>query len=174
LINGPVSDQNSSFLRFGQLGVLQPYIERGEIKIIYDQMVNAWTREEGYRAGMECLKVSHVEAIIAGNDLLAGGVIQALEEKNLAGKVLIAGQDADKEARENIIKGIQAVTIYKSIEDLATNAARIAVDLAMGKPINAGMTTVNNGLQMVPALLLNPTLVNKGNIGLEVEVKPAN
>jgi len=46
-----------------------------------------------------------VDAIIAGNDLLARGAIKALQEKGLAGKVLVAGQDADTQACENIIKG---------------------------------------------------------------------
>jgi D-xylose transport system substrate-binding protein len=172
IIGGPASDQNSNYLKYGQLGVLQPYIEKGDIKIVYNKMVNAWSFDEGYRAGVECLRNNKVDAIIAGNDLLARGAIKALQEKGLAGKVLVAGQDADTQACQNIIAGYQTMSVYKSIEDLATNAAKMAVDLARGKPIENASYTINNGLKMVPSILLNPILVNKGNIGMQVQVKP--
>jgi len=168
LIGGPPSDQNSFYLKYGQLGVLEPYIERGDIKVVYNQMVNAWTLEEGYRLAMECLKENQADAIIAGNDLLARGVIKALEEKGLAGKVLVAGQDADSQARENIVRGFQTMSVYKPIADIATSAARIAVDLANGEEITSMTCSLNNGYKMVPSLLLCPKVVNKGNIGLEI------
>jgi len=171
LIGGPVSDQNSFFLRFGQLGVLEPYIERGDIKIVHDKYVNAWSFMEGYREAAECLKNAKVDAIIAGNDLLARGAIKALEEKGLAGKVLVIGQDADSEACENIIKGYQTASIYKPIEDIAGNAAKLAVDIASGIPVIHATYTTNNGLRNVPSFLLTPTLVNKGNINLQVQTK---
>lgn len=169
LIGGPVSDPNSAYLRFGQLGILQPYIEKGDIKIVYDKWVDAWTFEEGYKKALECLKKNKVDAIIAGNDLLARGAIKALQEKGLAGKVLVAGQDADTEACENIVKGIQTASIYKPIEDIASNAAKLAVDLATGIPVLNVTITTNNGFRKVPSFLLTPTLVNKGNIGLQVK-----
>lgn len=168
LIEGPVTDQNSVYMKSGQIGSLQPFIENGDIKIVFNKNANSWSMDEGYRLAKECLKIPDVNAIIAGNDLLASGIIKALKEKGLAGKVLVAGQDADTQARENIIAGVQTMSIYKSIDDLATNAARMAVDLAEGHPITYATYTVNNGLKMVPSILLTPTIVNKGNIDLEI------
>lgn len=169
LIGGPVTDPNSAYLRFGQIGILQPYIEKGDIRIVYDKWVDAWTFEEGYNKATECLKNNKVDAIIAGNDLLARGAIKALEERGLAGKVLVAGQDADTEACENIIKGIQTASVYKPIEDIAGNAAKLAVDLAIGMPVVNSTITTNNGFRKVPSYLLTPMLVNKGNIGMKVQ-----
>ena len=171
LIGGAVTDQNSFYLQFGQKGVLQPYIERGDIKVVYDKMVKAWTLEEGYEAAKECLRNNKVDAIIAGNDLLARGAIKALQEKGLAGKVLVAGQDADTQACENIIKGLQTMSVYKSIQDIASNAARMAMDMAHGTPITYATFTVNNGFKLVPSLLIAPTTVNKGNIGMEINTR---
>ncbi len=168
LIGGPLSDQNSFYLKFGQMGLLQPYIERGDINIVYDKRVKAWSFDDGYTAGIDCLKTKGVDAIIAANDLLARGVIKALEEKGLAGKVLVAGQDADSQANEYIMKGYQTMSVYKPIEDLANNAARMAIDLAKGKPVTTTGTT-NNGFRKVPSVLLTPTLVNKGNIAMKVQ-----
>jgi D-xylose transport system substrate-binding protein len=175
LIGGASIDKNSFLLQFGQMGILQPYIERGDIKVVYNKMVKAWTFDDGYNAAKECLRNSKVDAIIAGNDLLARGAIKALQERGLAGKVLVAGQDADSQARENIIQGFQSMSVYKSIEDLASNAARMAMDLAKGNTIFYATYTVNNGTKLVPSLLIDPISVNKGNIGMEINThKKAN
>ena len=171
LINGPTTDKNSVFLHYGQMGVLQPYIENNSIHIVFDRYVNEWTLEEGYRLAKECLLNRKVDAIIAGNDLLARGVIKALEEMGLAGKVLVAGQDGDSYACENIIKGIQTMSVYKPVEDLAVKAAVMAMDLASNKSIDYASFTVDNGYKMVPSLLIAPTVVNKGNIGMKVKVE---
>jgi len=171
IIGGASSDKNSFMLQFGQMGILQPYIERGDIKIVYNKMVNNWSFDEGYAAAKECLNKFKVDAIIAGNDLLARGAIKALQEKGLAGKVLVAGQDADTQARENIVQGYQTMSVYKSIEDIASNAARMAMDMAYNNSIYYANLTVNNGLKMVPALLIDPISVNKGNIGMEINTK---
>ena len=168
LIGGAYIDKNSFLLQFGQMGILQPYIERGDIKIVYNKMVKAWTFEDGYEAAKECLQNNKVDAIICGNDLLARGAIKALKERGLAGKVLVAGQDADSEARENIVLGLQTMSVYKSIEDLASNAARMAMDLARGNTIFYATYTVNNGTKLVPSLLIDPISVNRGNIGMEI------
>ena len=171
LIGGAYIDKNSFLLQFGQMGILQPYIERGDIKVVYNKMVKAWTFDEGYEAAKECLRNNKVDAIICGNDLLARGAIKALEEKGLAGKVLVAGQDADSQARENIIRGYQTMSVYKSIEDLASNAARMAMDMARGNTIFYAIFTVNNGYKLVPSLLIDPISVNKGNIGMEINTR---
>lgn len=168
LIGGAYTDKNSFLLQFGQMGILQPYIERGDIKVVYNKMVKSWTFDDGYNAAKDCLRNNKVDAIICGNDLLARGAIKALEEKSLGGKVLVAGQDADSQARENIIRGFQSMSVYKSIEDLASNAARMAVDLARGNTIYYATFTVNNGTKLVPSLLIDPISVNKGNIGMEI------
>jgi D-xylose ABC transporter substrate-binding protein len=175
LVGGAYTDKNSFLLQFGQMGILQPYIERGDIKVVYNKMVKSWSYDEGYEATKECLSNNKVDAIICGNDLLASGAIKALQERGLAGKVLVAGQDADTKARENIVLGLQAMSVYKSIEDLASNAARMAMDLAKGNTIFYAIYTVNNGTKLVPSLLIDPISVNKGNIGMEINTsKKAN
>jgi D-xylose transport system substrate-binding protein len=55
------------------------------------------------------------------------------------------------------------MTVYKSIRNEATAAAKIAVALAKGQPAPT-TTTVNNGTGQVPAVLLDPVAVTKDNI----------
>ena len=170
MIEGPLSDYNTFFLRLGQIGILQPFVEKGDIKIIYDKNASTWSDTSGYRLALSCLNAypNKVDAFIASNDLLAKGVIQALEEKSLAGKVLVTGQDGDSLARENIILGKQSMTVYKPIEALAFAAAEVAMTIAGNRDIKNPHTTINNGTKLVPSILLAPMVVNKGNIEMQI------
>jgi len=55
------------------------------------------------------------------------------------------------------------MTVYKPITELATEAAKIAVELGDGKT-PASNSKLNNGLKEVPSRLLKPIPVNKDNI----------
>ncbi|HYH01500.1 MAG TPA: substrate-binding domain-containing protein, partial [Bacillota bacterium] len=99
----------------------------------------------------------------AANDGTAGGVIQALKEQKLAGKVPVSGQDADLAACQRIAEGTQAMTVYKPIKTIAKASAVAAVNLGKGKKVNANKV-VNNGKMNVPFLALEPISVDKKNL----------
>ena len=103
------------------------------------------------------------DAILASNDSTATGAIQALKEEGLAGKVMVTGQDADLIACQNIVQGLQTMTVYKPLKNLATKAAELAVDMAQGKPVVAN-STVNNGKIDVPSVLMDVIAVDKSNM----------
>jgi len=170
LIGGATTDNNSILLKIGQMNVLQPFVEKGDISIIYDQFVDKWNQEEGYRHMKNCLDISNnnIDAVIAANDALATGAARALEEHNMKGQVYMAGQDADLIACQRIVAGTQTITVYKPIEAIATKAADIAIKMAKKEDFETTQLTVNNGKKMVPALLLPPMLVNKETIRLTV------
>jgi D-xylose transport system substrate-binding protein len=110
IIGGATTDNNSVLLKIGQMNVLQPFVERGDINIIYDQFVDSWTQEEGYNHMMKCLNNGNVkvDAVITANDDLATGVIKALEEINTDKTVYLAGQDADLAACKRIVSGTRS------------------------------------------------------------------
>ena len=95
------------------------------------------------------------------------GVIRALEKQNLAGKVLVSGQDAELPAVQRLVAGTQAMTVYKRITPLARTAARAAVDFVDGDQVD-GTSTVNNGRKDVKALLLDGMTVDKDNVSQTV------
>jgi D-xylose transport system substrate-binding protein len=105
-----------------------------------------------------------VDAVVVSNDGMAGGVIQALSEQKLAGKVLVTGQDADLAACQRIVQGTQSMTVYKPLSLLANRAAEVAVLLAEKKPITDATTKLNNGKIDVPSILLKTTEVDKTNL----------
>lgn len=170
LIGGPTTDNNSFQLYLGWMNILQPLIDKGDITLVCNVFADKWEPQEGYRIMSDLInREVQVDAIIAGNDALAGGAIQALKENGMEGQVLIAGQDADISAIRNIVFGIQTITIYKPIESMAFNAAIAAVKMAKGKDPSENMSfTVNNGHHLVPAILLEGQVVNKQNIKMTV------
>jgi len=165
LIGGPVIDNNSIQIRQGQINILQPFIDKGDIRLVMDKHVNEWDDEQGYKAMLECLMKNTCHVVLCANDALARGAIKAIEERKLTGTIAVAGQDAEKDALERIVKGTQTITIYKPIETIASNAALLAVKLATESKLNdAGFVTISNDFKMVPTMLFNPMLVNRETV----------
>jgi len=165
LIGGATTDNNAQLVRQGQMKVLKPAIDRGDIRIVADQWAKDWLPSEALRHTENALTQSRndVVAVVASNDTTAGGVVQALLEQKLAGRVLVSGQDADVAACQRIIAGTQSMTVYKPIRPLASRAAEIAVALARHSPVESN-AKVNNGFRDVPSLLLVPITVDKRNL----------
>ncbi|TLX78238.1 sugar ABC transporter substrate-binding protein [Labilibacter sediminis] len=170
IIGGATSDYNAYLLNLGQMNILQPLIEKGDVDIVFNEFTNNWSLHEGYEITNNYLSGENegIDAIIASNDNIASGVISALKEHNLAGKVLLAGQDADIEAIRNIVGGNQTITIYKPIESLAFAASDAAIKIAKGKAPSNMNITINNGKRLVPAILLPARVVHKQNIKMTV------
>lgn len=165
LIGGSPTDFNALLLRKGQMRVLQPAIDRGDIRIISDQFAREWKAEEALRITEDALTRTgnKINAIVASNDGTAGGAISALEAAKLAGRVLVTGQDAQKDAVQRIVKGTQTMTIYKPIQPLAFGAVDAAIKLAR-KEVVPTVDKINNGKIDVPAILLVPISVDKSNL----------
>jgi D-xylose transport system substrate-binding protein len=165
LIGGSPTDNNAQMLRKGQMQVLQPAIDRGDVKIVADQWARDWLSSEALRHTENALTRANnnVAAVVASNDSTAGGAVQALEEQHLAGKVLVSGQDADLPALQRIVAGTQTMTVYKPLKELATKAAEAAVALARKQTVQSN-GVVNNGKKDVPSILLKPIAVDKNNL----------
>lgn len=165
LMGGAPTDNNAKLFRQGQMNILQPKIDSGDIKVVGDQWVDSWLPENALKIMENALTANNnkIDAVVASNDATAGGAIQALEAQGLAGKVAISGQDADLAAIRRIVDGTQTMTVYKSISELANKAAEIAVKLGNEQEVESN-ASLNNGLKDVPAWLLDPVSVDKSNI----------
>ena len=164
LLGGSPLDANSKVVRAGQMHVLRPLIERGDIKIASDIWVPEWSATTAYMLVAQALQSQEnpLTAIVASNDGIAGGAIQALEDKKWSGKVLVSGQDADLAAIERLFEGTQLMTVYKSVGKEARTAAEAAVQLARHQSVE-GSTTVVNGANKTKAILLAPIAVTEQN-----------
>jgi len=165
LICGSPTDNNAKLLYQGQMNVLKPAVDRGDIKIVAEQWAANWQASEAMKHTENALTQNNdnIVAVVASADSVSRGVIQALDSRGLAGKVLVSGQDADIVASQYVAQGKQTMTVYKPIKPLATAAAEAAVKLARGEKIDTGRT-VNNGKIDVPSILLDPIIVDKNNL----------
>jgi D-xylose transport system substrate-binding protein len=165
LIAGSPNDEGAKILHDEQMKVLQPHIDRGDLKVIADGYTKEWLPSEAYLFMLKAIDSAkgNIAAVLASNDGMAGGAIQALREHDLAGKVLVSGQDADLAAIICIAQGTQTMTVYKPVTNEAARAAEEAVRLAKGETAQAD-GTISNGKIKVPAILLKPVVVTKDNI----------
>ena len=174
LLGGAPTDNNAQLLRKGQMRALQAAIDSGDIRLVaagQHWAVN-WDPRDALKKAEQVLTQTNnqIDAVVASNDGTAGGVIQALEGQNLAGSVLVSGQDAELAACQRIVKGTQTMTVYKPIHLIATKAAQAAVALAKDETVTEATQTVNNGKIDVPSILLTPIQVDKMNLN-EVVIK---
>jgi D-xylose transport system substrate-binding protein len=165
LIGGAPTDHNAKLIREGQMSALEDATKRGDIKIVADGWATDWQADAALKLTEEALEKAknQVVAVVASNDVTAGGVVQALEKQGLAGKVLVSGQDANLDAIRRIVAGTQAMTVYKPLRPLAREAAQSAVQMAKGEKVE-GTSTVNNGLKDVQAVLWNPVIIHKDTV----------
>jgi len=169
-IGGSPTDNNASLLKEGTMNILNSKIQSGAINLVIDKFMADWKPEEAYKTIKEYLASGKsLDAVIAANDGTASGVIQALKEKGLDGKIPVSGQDAELSAVRRVIAGTQTSTVYKPIEDLAFKAAEIAVAMANGQTPETERTLYNGKID-VPSYFLEPIIVNKENI-METVIK---
>jgi len=165
IVGGSPTDNNALLLHEGQMNVLKPAVDRGDVKIITDQYAKEWQASAALNIVENALTQANnqVDAVVASNDGTARGAVQALEGQNLAGKVLVSGQDADLASLSLIVVGKQTMTVYKPIQPLAYAAVDAAIKLARGEPV-AATDAIDNGAKKVSSILLAPIAVDKNNI----------
>ncbi|WP_182104421.1 sugar ABC transporter substrate-binding protein [Niallia taxi] len=162
-IGGAETDNNAVLFREGAMEVLQPYIDKGDIKLVFDKYTDEWQPEIAETNMKQALKENNndIQAVIAANDGTAGGVINALQA---IGKTIpVSGQDAEITGLKRILAGSQTMTVYKPIQVIAEDAAAIAMKAGKNEKIDT-TATVNNGKIDVPSILLDPVAVTKSNI----------
>jgi D-xylose transport system substrate-binding protein len=170
LLGGAPTDNNAKMLREGQMKVLQPLVDKGDIKIVGKQWVKDWSAAEAMTIVENALTANgnKIDAIVASNDGTAGGAIQALTAQKLGGKVPVSGQDADLAAVKRVIAGTQAMTVYKPLKLIAAEAAKLAVQLVRNEKPSYN-SIYENGMKKVDTLLLKPIPLTKANVNLLVE-----
>jgi D-xylose transport system substrate-binding protein len=164
LIGGSETDNNATLLMDGQMQILKPAVDKGQIKIVKQQYAREWLASEALRIMEDALTKNNndIQAVVASNDGTAGGAISAIPPQ-LAGKILVTGQDASLDAVQRIVEGKQTMTIYKPIQPLAFAAVDAAIKLAKGEKVDT-KDKINNGKIDVPALLFEPMILDKNNV----------
>ena len=165
IVNGSKDDNNTSMTHQGFMDRLQGPIAQGQVQIVAETWVEDWRREGAYDFVYQQLKLhsGEISGIIAGNDSLAWGAIDALSEAKLARKVLVVGMDGDLAACQRIVDGTQLLTVYKPLEKLVEQTLGACKLLLQGKKVDSGRT-ISDGLYEVPYIVVDVVGVTKENI----------
>jgi D-xylose transport system substrate-binding protein len=166
LFAGSPDDNNAALFRKGAMKYIKPLIDKKDITVVSDQWIKDWNPTEAERVMAAALRASKnkVAAVLAPNDGIAGGCIAALSAQGLAGKVTVTGQDAELAAVRRIVKGTQAMTVYKNTRKLGAVAVQAALAMSLSQPVAMINGKVNNGKTDVPAILCEPVSVDKTNL----------
>lgn len=167
-ILGSASDNNTSQVKEG----FEEELEGSDLRIVYSSYCDNWLAELAFDGVNEGLKENggSVDGVMCGNDDLAGQAIRALTEKRLAGKVPVVGQDAELSACQRIVEGTQTMSVFKSVEEEARIAAKLACALAEGKDITDPdfeipvTDVISDGKNDIPYYRIDPVAVDKSNM----------
>ncbi|WP_147568119.1 sugar ABC transporter substrate-binding protein [Christensenella intestinihominis] len=177
LIGGSPTDNNAHLMRNGQMNILQPYIDSGDIKVVVDQWATGWNPEEALKYVEDGLSANNndVVSVVTSNDGCAGAAIQALSEQGLAGDVVVTGLDADLAACQRIVEGTQSMTVYRRFAIVDNMTVEAAVAMAKGEDLSElfDTTTVENGQKDVLSVLMTSEEdmfpLTKDNMNIAIE-----
>jgi D-xylose transport system substrate-binding protein len=137
LLGGAPNDYNALLFRRGQMEVLQPLVDSKRIKIVADMWVPNWDPREARMLMEKAIADAKVkiDAVLASNDGIALGALDALRAKGLAGKVPVSGQDATEAGCNALARGELVVTIFKDTRKLSPLACDIAIRMDRGEAV---------------------------------------
>jgi D-xylose transport system substrate-binding protein len=166
IICGDKSDINATNIHAGQISELEDKLKNKDIDLIYTVFVDGWSPDDAGHQMEQVLRLSEkkIDAILTANDGTASGVISALKKFGYNEFPVITGLDAELAACRRIAKGEQSMTVYSPIKELASNAARLAIDLARKSKLNHPFTEKFNGRINVPSIVLKTMVVDKINL----------
>ena len=174
IINGSATDPDAHLFNKGYMGVLNPLFRNGLRKRVGPAggtWTPAWDPPTAQREMVQLLAESNngVDGVLSASDGMVGGIIAALKDEGMLGKVPVTGQDASLSGVQNIILGTQGMTVLKDFRLQAPAAARAAVALAKGKKIPGTNRTIANGSgKRVPSIVLPVKPIDASNLDVLV------
>ena len=137
IIKGDPGDNNAGFLREGQGEVLADAIKKGDIKIVGEEFSAGWKPESAQKNMEQILtkNANKVDAVVAQNDGMAGGVVAALAAKAAvelgAGKAVTGAADWSGGPKKVALKSIflKPIPVTKDNLDVVLKAGYIKKDV---------------------------------------------
>jgi D-xylose transport system substrate-binding protein len=166
MINGSPTDPSAGDYKKGAHNVL----DKAQVKIGKEYDTPDWSPDKAQREmeqAITALGKSDIVGVYSANDGMASGAIAAMKGNGIDPKSLpTTGQDSEVAAIQRILAGEQFMTIYLAIKKQAETSAQIAVALAKGEDVPAGLVNAktDNESGQIPSVLLTPTAVTKDNI----------
>jgi D-xylose transport system substrate-binding protein len=173
-IKGNQADANADFLRGGQQEILQEALDSGAILNVGESYTDNWDPALAQTNMEQFLTQNNneVDAVVASNDGMAGGVVAALAAQGLDGQVPVSGQDGDAAALNRVALGTQTVSVWKDARELGTAAGEAAVLLAGGSALGdiPGVVIFDSpGGNQMTSILLAPIPITQDNLNVVLD-----
>jgi putative multiple sugar transport system substrate-binding protein len=186
---GDPADTNAAYFFNGAFDTLKPFIDAGTLKIpsgktTFEQVATpAWSTDTALENFQNTLASYYgdgtvLDIALCSNDSTAAGVAQAIVS-DYAGsnQPIVTGQDGDIGNLQNIVDGIQTMTVYKNVANEAVVTLGLAEAMLKGETIDASLCDTF-GIECAydtesyqtsegnkcPSFLLVPSVITKDNL----------
>jgi putative multiple sugar transport system substrate-binding protein len=190
LFAGSPTDNNAFYFYDGAMDILNPYIQKGVLKVVGPYPVTSADRAtfqqiatENWTPAIAKTRMENLlsnaaadvtlDAVLAPNDTLARAILEACEAdaKYANGNLpVVSGQDAEVASVQAIKDGRQYMTVFKDTRALAKGAIALADALLKGTTpsipgarLDTTTYTPIAGGKAVNSYLLEPVIVTKDN-----------
>ena len=179
LFSGALDDSTTPDYYEGQMSVLKPFIDNGQIVIrsgqttLNDTATFDWSGDvaadrlagilaEYYNDG------TRLDAVLSTYDGMSVEMIKTLKDAGYGTAdnplPIMTGQDCDKASVISIINGEQSMSVFVDTRTLAARTVDMIDDIMVGKtPAINDSSRYNNGVKDVPAAICKPVLVDINN-----------
>lgn len=185
---GDPADNNAGYFFNGAYDTLKPYIEAGILNIpsgktTFEQVATpSWSTDTALENMQNTLASYYsdgtvLDVALCSNDSTALGVAQAIKSDYAGSNTpIITGQDGDIANLQNIVDGVQTMTVYKNVSDEAGVTLDLAIAIMNGETPDEGLleslsveasydtSSYDNGTGIIPSYLLVPWTVTKDNL----------
>lgn len=136
-----------------------------DVTVVLEQYCESYSAEKALKYAENALSANNddIQAIVCTADVLALGILPALESAGLAGEVFLTGMDCEAAAMQAVNNGLIGIDIWTEIDVCATEAAKAAIALVKGEPVEYDEMIDNGGYQ-VPKKYVPIVGVTKDNI----------
>jgi putative multiple sugar transport system substrate-binding protein len=179
MFSGALDDSCTPDYYEGQMSVLRPYIDNGQIIIKSSQSsldktaTFDWSGDVAAERLDKILKQyyndgTRLDAVLSTYDGMSIAMIEILKTAGYKTPEnplpVMTGQDCDKASVISIINGEQSMSVFVDTRTLAARTVDMIDDIMVGKkPVINDSSRYNNGVKDVPAAICKPVFVDKEN-----------
>jgi putative multiple sugar transport system substrate-binding protein len=180
LFAGSPDDNNSVGFYQGAMDKLKPFMDRGVVRVPSGQIDRAVVGTLRWDAAEAQKRMENLLSAYYSGDLVLDGILSPYDPISLstleackavgygrAGKPLpvVGGQDCIVASCRSILAGEQYATVLKDTRSLGAATVELVDTLMQGRtPTGLDTTSYNNGVKIVPSLLLDSVIVTKDNL----------
>jgi D-xylose transport system substrate-binding protein len=152
LIGGDPGQTGSTQMQEGYHQVIDPLVQKGDIKLVLDQFSAGWKTEAAQAHAENALTQNDnkIDAFLVSYDGMSVGVLQAIEGAGLKpGSIAVTGQDMELAAAQAIVEGRMFGSVWPAPEEMATAGAKAAIAMANCQDVGA-TDKINNKAADIP------------------------